>query len=368
LNRIILSLGERTHPIYIGSRSSEKLGALLGDHGLKGLGVVVTQKPVWAAWGKRISAAFEKSGTPFRVYFPASERPSEKSKSAAELLRLVAFLAREDGKGRGVFLAAFGGGVVGDLGGFAASIYRRGIPYVQIPTTLTAQVDSSVGGKTAVDLPEGKNLLGTIYQPRFILMDPDFLQSLPPPLFRDGLAEVVKYAVIRDAELFRYLEKYRVQILERSLPHLEKIITTSVRIKASVVARDELDKKGVRIVLNFGHTLGHAIEAAERYGRTTHGQAVSIGMMLALEISEALGVLKEPALVRRTEQLLEDFGLPTRVRRAVRLEAVLRAVGYDKKNTNGRNRFVLVERLNETVIREGVSADVIRRELVKRRA
>lgn len=367
MNRVVLPLGERTYPIFIGAGAAGKLGGLLGEHGLKGAAVIVTQKSIWAAWGRLVSLALDKGGIPYRVYLPSAARQSEKNKSVAELLKLVSFLAREDGKGQGLFMVALGGGVVGDLGGFAASIYRRGIPYVQVPTTLVAQVDSSVGGKTAVDLAQGKNLLGTIYQPRFILTDPEMLTSLPLPLFRDGLAEVVKYAVIRDAGLFGFLEKHRDKIIERSLPHLEKIITTSVRIKASIVSRDEMDKKGVRIVLNFGHTLGHAIESASGYGRYSHGQAVSIGMMLALEISEALGLLKEPALVRRTEQLLEDFGLPTRLSRSVRPDLVLRAARFDKKSADGRNRYVLIERLNETVVREGVPEEVIRRELMKRR-
>ena len=367
LGNIRVRLGERAYPVVVGVRASEKLGELLSVHGLNGLACIVTQKPIWSLWGSRLSEALARSGIPFRVYFPKTERNSEKNKSALELLKLVQFLAKEDGRGRPLVLVAFGGGVVGDLGGFAASIYRRGIPCVQVPTTLTAQVDSSIGGKTAVDLPQGKNLLGTVYQPRFVLMDTEFLRTLPLPLLQDGLAEVVKYAVIRDKGLLGFLEKNREKILGSSLPHLQKIVAASVRIKASVVSRDEFDKKGVRIVLNFGHTLGHAIEAASGYGRYTHGQAVALGMMLALEISEALGVLKEPPLVRRIEQLLGDFGLPTLLERTVRVDAVLRAVGYDKKSFQGKNRFVLLERLNRTVVREGVPVEVIREQMLKRR-
>lgn len=368
LKRISVALGEKTYPIYIGPNSIHRLGDLLFKHGLAGIACLVTQREIWSQWGSTIRHALSKRETPFKLYFPNPNLKSEQMKSVKELLKIVEVCSALDGKGRGVYFIALGGGVIGDLTGFAASIYRRGIPYVQVPTTLTAQVDSAIGGKTGVDLPEGKNLLGAIYQPRFVLADPGFLTTLPMEIYKDGLAEVVKSAVISDRGLFTYLERKRNALLGRSLSHLTKVVAACARIKAKVVSRDEFDKKGIRMILNFGHTIGHALEAATGYSRYTHGQAISIGMLCALELSESLSVLKDPSLIRRCEQLLGDLGLPVALDRKVSLKAMMKAMGYDKKSVDGTNRFVLIRRLSKTVIHEAIPGHIILDHIQKRRA
>jgi len=365
--KISVALGERSYPIYTGTGLLKKLGEFIEKHGLKGEAVIVTQREIWAHWRAVIHESLSSRGIVYQVHLPKAGGQSEKMKSSAELFRLIKTCSKVDGRGRGLFLIALGGGVVGDVTGFAAAIYRRGVPCVQVPTTLTAQVDSAIGGKNAIDLPEGKNLLGAIYQPRFVLSDPETLKTLPDRLLRDGLAEVVKYGVITDPGLFVFLEKKRDQILARGRGELERIIASSARTKAKVVSRDEFDKKEVRIVLNFGHTIGHAIEAASGYGKYTHGEAISIGMMCAIELSASLGVLKEFSLPRRLEKLLIAFGLPVKLDKKISVEKMMRAIGYDKKNVDGTNRFVLIEKLGKTVIHRAVPQRLIYDHIQKRR-
>ena len=367
MNPVKVALGERSYPIHIGRGMRARLGELIHAHRIRGVACVVTQKEIWSRWSGEFTGALERESIPFKVHMPAPFLKSEKMKSAQELLKVVSSCAALDGKGKSVYLIAFGGGVVGDVTGFAAAVYRRGIPYVQVPTTLTAQVDSAIGAKTAVDPPQGKNLLGVIYQPRFVLADPEFLRTLSPEMYRDGLGEVVKYALIRDPKLLKELEDRKQTVLDRDPVLLTKVIAACAAIKAKVVSGDEFDKKGVRAVLNFGHTFGHAIEAATRYGLYTHGEAVSIGMMCALELSASLSVLKDLSLIPRTERLLSAFGLPVRLDRRVGVQAVMRAMGFDKKSVDGKNRFVLLEKAGKTELREEISWALVGDHVTRRR-
>jgi 3-dehydroquinate synthase len=241
-------------------------------------------------------------------------------------------------------VVALGGGVVGDLAGFVAATYLRGIPFVQIPTTLLAQVDSSVGGKTGVNLPQGKNLVGSFHQPRLVLCDLETLGTLPDREFRSGLAEIIKYGVIYDAALFHRLERDMPRLVARDAASLTSVIARSCEIKAEVVSQDETES-GLRAILNFGHTIGHALEAISKYGKFLHGEAISLGQVAAGRISRTLTGFSD-ADEQRLARLLTAAGLPTRIRlSSAQREALLQAMMLDKKVSGGDVKFVLAKRL-----------------------
>lgn len=252
-------------------------------------------------------------------------------------------------------VVAVGGGVVGDLAGFIAATYARGLDLAQVPTTLLSQVDSSVGGKVGINLPQAKNMVGAFWQPLGVLIDTDVLATLPDREYAAGLAEVVKYGVILDAEFFNWLEGNTAAILERDAAALRHIITRCCELKAQVVVADERELTGARAVLNYGHTFCHAIEAVTGYGELLHGEAVAIGMLCASRLAERLGRI-EAALTARQHQLLTTLGLPVDVP-AVDHGQLLDAMRHDKKVVEGRLRFVLPTRLGHVELVEGVSPD-----------
>jgi len=248
-------------------------------------------------------------------------------------------------------IIALGGGVVGDVAGMAAATYMRGIDFVQVPTTLLAQVDAAVGGKVGVNLPEGKNLVGAFHQPRAVAADTATLLTLPDRELAAGLAEVAKYGFIADADFFRYLEERADALVNRGWEELAHVIMRSCEIKAAIVARDEREA-GVRAWLNFGHTFGHGLEAATGYSRFLHGEAVSIGMVAALRLSQRLGMVTEDD-VARGEALLQRLGLPVAAG-PVDVEAVWQAMGRDKKVLDGRRRLVLLEAIGRATVVDDV--------------
>ena len=346
-----VSLKDRSYSIVIGNDLLRQAGSWIKKAGVRQRdALVVSQAPIAAHYKESLSDSLSREGFSHDIFLTPAAKSSEAAKSQAVFLQLIRRLGQLDGEKRSVFLIALGGGVIGDLTGFAASVYCRGIPYVQIPTTLTAQVDSAIGGKTGIDLPQGKNLMGTVYQPSLVLSDRAVLSSLPERHWSDGFAEVIKYGVIKDPALFAMLEKHGKEGIVVNSGRLEKVISRSARIKAKIVEKDEWDKKEIRMSLNFGHTAGHAIEAASHFSKCyTHGEAVAVGMLVACELSRAVGVLKEPALTVRLEQTLVKFGLPI-FYKGISIEALLKAMGYDKKNEAGTNRFVLPVRLGQTSI------------------
>lgn len=260
------------------------------------------------------------------------------------------------GLDRNSVVLAFGGGVIGDLAGFAASIYMRGIPVIQIPTTLLAQVDASIGGKTGVNLPVGKNLVGTFHQPRTVLIDPQVLGTLPEREYRAGFFEVIKCGVIRDAGLFRSIERNQSRFLARHPAFLLKAIEASVRVKADVVSRDEREG-GLRRILNFGHTIGHALEAEGGYKRLLHGEAVGWGMIAAARIGEQMGTTPKE-VAARIERVVLQCGLLPRIR--VKEAAILRRIRSDKKTLHGVLHFVLPTAIGKTMISDQVKPRHIR--------
>lgn len=305
---------------------------------------VLTSPAIWALWGKALLTSFPEP--PIVLFLP----PGEKHKT----LRSVESILRQmiaAGGDRGSLLIAFGGGIVGDVGGFVAAIFMRGIRYVQVPTTFLAQVDSSVGGKTGVNLPEGKNLVGSFHHPVAVIADVEVLATLPDRELRAGLMESVKAGIIRDRALVRFMEENSGKLLGRDLKSLEKVIAASIRMKANVVNRDERES-GLRMILNLGHTLGHAIEQATRYKVLLHGEAVGWGMIAALHIAHRRGTISG-VQAERMERLIHLYGpLPPLKLRAARLVA---ASGSDKKNIGGVRRFVLPVGIGDATVVEDVT-------------
>lgn len=291
---------------------------------------VLTSPEIWALWGEAFLASFSEA--PTALFLPAGE----KHKTMQSVDRLLRQMVRAGGD-RGSLLIAFGGGIVGDVGGFLAAIFMRGIRYVQVPTTFLAQVDSSVGGKTGVNLPEGKNLVGSFHHPVAVFADIDVLGTLPDRELRAGLMESIKAGVIRDRVLLRFMEENVDAVLGRDPKALEKVIAASIRMKAAVVNRDEREN-GLRMILNLGHTVGHAIEQATRYKALLHGEAVGWGMIASLYVAHRRKSITG-AQAARVENLIHAYGpLPALNLRTPR---VIAATGSDKKNVGGVRRFVL---------------------------
>ena len=305
---------------------------------------VLTSAPIWALWGQDFVASFAE---PPVVLFL---EPGERHKTVASVERLLRQMARAGGD-RGSLLIAFGGGIVGDVGGFAAAIYMRGIPSVQVPTTFLSQVDSSVGGKTGVNLPEGKNLVGSFHHPLAVFADIEVLGTLPDRELRAGLMESVKAGIIRDRTLMRFMEEHAGDVLGRDPKALEKVIAASIRMKAGVVNKDERET-GLRMILNLGHTVGHALEQATQYKTLLHGEAVGWGMVAALYLARQRGTISTRQF-ERLESLIHLYGpLPALKLRSAR---VLAATGGDKKNVGGVRRFVLPLGIGDAGVVEDVS-------------
>jgi len=279
--------------------------------------------------------------------------PGEGSKTIEVATRLLGEMlaAKADRKS---LVVAVGGGVIGDLAGFVAATFTRGLRLVQVPTTLLAQVDSSVGGKTGVNLPAAKNMVGCFWQPRYVLIDPEVLASLPEREYLSGLAEIVKYGVILDPDLFEFIETHVAEIRARESAALVHLISRSCRLKADVVEKDEREETGLRAVLNYGHTFAHAFEAVAGYGQLLHGEAVSIGMHCAAILASALGRIPA-ALVERQRLLLTALNLPWRVPAGLNPAALIAAMRHDKKVEHGRLRLVLPTRLGHVELVDGVA-------------
>jgi 3-dehydroquinate synthase len=316
------------------------------------LTVVVTSPTVRKLWGVELERSLQAA----RLRYAILELPDgEKHKSLGSTERLLrGFLSA--GADRKSVVVAFGGGVVGDTAGFAASVFMRGVPMVQIPTTVLAQVDASIGGKTGVNLKEGKNLVGTFHQPKLVLIDPELLSTLPAREFRAGLFEAIKCGVVRDAELFRYMEANRVALFCQHKDALEKVISAAVKVKAEVVSADERES-GLRRILNFGHTVGHALEAESGYRRFLHGEAVAWGMVAAAEIGVNTGIMRSGDAERLIDLIMAYGPLPSV---KANVQAVLKLLKVDKKSVAGVPHFVLASRIGAAKVVSGIAPDIIR--------
>jgi len=356
MNRIRVTLDRKTvnsYEIVIGRNILDRIGLIMARGNWAKRYFILSDRNVAALHGKAVHDTLANMGLdPELIEVPSGEA----AKSIQTCLEVVERLIQA-GADRTSALIALGGGVVGDITGFIASTYMRGIPYIQVPTTLLSQVDSSIGGKTAIDLPTGKNLMGSFHQPKAVFIDLSFLQTLPEREFKSGLAEMVKCGIIDDPALFATLESGADEIARRDMDFLEKVIARTCQIKKGMVEMDETDK-GLRRYLNFGHTIGHAIEAESNYS-LSHGESVSVGMLAAAFLSERMNYL--PSSEReRIAAMVAALGLPHLVPRGSSTEGILSRLKVDKKKSGEKVNFVLLKRLGMPFINGGVPRDLIR--------
>jgi len=344
LLEVSVELSRAPYKALIGAGAISSSGGLISRVAKPCRCVVVTDSNVGPLYAEVVEHSLSEAGfQPVRVTIPAGES----SKSIFQV-GFICDAMIEAGLDRGSLLIALGGGVVGDLAGFAAAVCYRGIPYIQIPTTIVSQVDSSVGGKTGVNAAGGKNLIGSFHQPRLVIADTDTLRSLPEREFNEGFAEVIKHAAIRDPAMLDALDD------------LPSLIARNVGIKAAIVAEDEFETRGLRALLNFGHTIGHGIEAAAGYGKLLHGEAISLGLLAACRLSvEKSGLTEKEA--QRISSALASYQLPLRLNDSIETEAIFSALKKDKKFAGGSIRFVLLRRLGDAFVSDAVTEADIRR-------
>jgi 3-dehydroquinate synthase len=352
VREVIVHLGARSYTVRIGPGLLDTAGPECARLRLGRRAAIVSQRAV-AVHAARVTESLRRAGfEPVVLDVPEGEE----AKSLREAERLWdGFLAH--GLDRGSPVVAVGGGVVGDLAGFAAAAFMRGIPVVQVPTTLLAQVDASIGGKVAVNHPRGKNLIGAFHQPRLVLIDPEALRTLPEREYRSGLAEIVKTGAVLDADLFASLEAGLDALRRRDANLLEAVVASCCTAKARIVEQDEREETGLRMMLNYGHTVGHALEVLSGYRGWLHGEAVAIGMTAAGRLAVRLG-LTDAGTAQRQESLLEGVGLPTRFT-GVDPRAVTDALRHDKKARDGRVPFVLLRALGRGEIFHDVPMDAV---------
>jgi 3-dehydroquinate synthase len=346
-----VDLGERSYPIHIGAGLLDRPELLLPHLAQKRV-AVVTNTTVAPLYLERLTATLQAGG----VAVTPIVLPDGEAHKNWETLNLIFDALLTQRAERKTTLIALGGGVIGDMTGFAAACYQRGIPFIQVPTTLLSQVDSSVGGKTGINHPLGKNMIGAFYQPKVVLADTDTLKTLPARELSAGLAEVIKYGLIRDVEFLAWLEANMDKLRALDPAAITHAIHRSCEIKAQVVGEDEREG-GIRAILNLGHTFGHAIETGMGYGNWLHGEAVAAGMVMAAQTSQRMGWLTE-ADVARTRALIRAAGLPDAAP-DLGVDTYLDYMGHDKKVESGKLRFVLLKRLGEAVITGDVPTDVL---------
>jgi len=360
LQTLTVELGDRSYPIHIGrgllDRPELLTNAIAGSSA-----VVVSNTTVAPLYIERVSRSLEQAC--LRQDQVILEDGEEyKTLTAVESIIDLLIAKRHDRK---TTLIALGGGVVGDITGFAAAIYQRGVPFIQIPTTLLSQVDSSVGGKTGVNHPAGKNMIGAFHQPQCVIADTDTLDSLPDRELSAGMAEVIKYGLIHDAGFFAWLEQNISPLMGRDKALLAEAIRVSCQTKADIVAADEREA-GLRAILNLGHTFGHAIESAMGYGNWLHGEAVAAGMVMAADLSERHGWI-DPSVRRRSIALLSKAGLPTAAPRDMTIERFMEIMAIDKKVDAGTIKLVLLKALGQAFICSDYDPDLLRQTLLHNR-
>jgi len=354
MNTIRVELGTRSYPIIIGDGILQDIGSSFKQFNLSSSIALVSNTTVFPLYGSAVLRSLSASGLSCtEIILP----DGEEFKTMASAERIVEALLKAKLDRRSA-LVALGGGVIGDLAGFAASVYMRGIDFIQIPTTLLSQVDSSVGGKTGVNHPLGKNMIGTFWQPRMVWIDIDTLLSLPRREFAAGVAEIIKYGIIGDRDLFEFLEKYVRNVLDIDRDTVRHIIRRSCEIKADVVARDEREG-GLRAILNFGHTIGHALETSTGYTVFLHGEAVAVGMHVEAEIARLLGMISSEE-VNRIRSLISACELPSAVPGNIDLDLFFASMKLDKKAVSGTLRFILPDRIGNVTIHSSVPESVIR--------
>lgn len=353
MKTINVSLKNNPYKILLGYKILSDIGRHLNSLKIGKDAILITSPAIKRLHGKALTQSLKKYGFTVKEFVVPD---GEQSKSAKVAIDLIEKIARYD-VFKKMFVVAFGGGVIGDLAGFVAASYKRGVPYVQVPTTFLAQIDSSIGGKVAVDLSVGKNLMGAFYQPRMVFSDVFVLKTLDKRQIQNGFAEAIKYGIIDDIKLFNYIEKNYVKVFKGEKSALTHLVSRCSQIKTNVVLEDEKETKGIRTILNFGHTIGHAIEAAGGFKQFDHGQAISIGMRMAADISLRLNMADQET-VNRINRLLSLVGLPEKVKKQ-RLGQIIKLMSHDKKFISGKNRFVLVSKIGKVKVVEDISKNVI---------
>jgi len=339
----------------------EELGDRLLELGIKSPAYIITDSNVMRPHGRSVQRALQQRGIAAHCFIIPAGETSKSHRLAQAIYEWLVGLRAE----RGQAIIAVGGGVVGDLAGFVAATFLRGVPFVQVPTSMAAMVDAAIGGKVAINLPQGKNLVGAFYQPLGVFADVETLATLGQRELAEGWAEAIKHGLILDAGLVDVFEEHAEALMALEPELSTQVIRRSMAIKAEVVSQDERETLGIRILLNYGHTIGHALEASTEYGRFLHGEGVAIGMMGAARIAYQLGILPE-AVVERQRRLLARFHLPIRAS-GVPVEDVLRAMSLDKKTVGGANRWVLLQDVGKAMVRGDVPRELVEstvRELV----
>ena len=352
ITTVNVNLGDKSYPIYIGGSILPKTGEYVKRLGVGRKILLVTNPTVYALYGQVVVGSLNKSGLEVVV----GEIPDGEQYKTLESARSLYDTAFEHGLDRKCAVLALGGGVIGDLAGFVAATFMRGLPFIQVPTTLLAQVDSSVGGKVAVNHPRGKNIIGAFYQPKMVFADIDTLQTLPQREFRAGMAEVIKYGVIKDSGFFKFLENEQINIKKLSREEIIHVIETSCAIKAWVVEQDETEQ-GLRTILNYGHTFGHAYEALTGYKKYVHGEAVAIGMNTAAGVAVKLGMLSADSRTRilnliRAFDLPGDFG-------QLKPDEIIESMSHDKKALAGKVRYILPEEIGRVKLVTDVPPEIL---------
>lgn len=356
---VSLSLGDRSYQVHVANGALDAVGYMAERLRISGKAAIITDSNVNPLYANRLVQSLQDADYSYSLHvFEAGEQSKN--------LHTVETLAEEmvaAGHDRSSFIIALGGGVVGDMAGFLAAIYYRGIPFIQVPTTVMAQVDSSVGGKTAVDISSGKNLIGAFHQPKLVVVDPTTLLTLPPRVLSEGMAEMVKHAIIRKPKMLQQLQRlaYELQLgfTLNTIEHLPEIIAENIEIKARIVEEDEKETRGVRAFLNLGHTLGHGIEASVPFGEILHGEAVSLGLRGALYLSRKLNGLSD-AESNEVLRTLQSLNLPLTLPENVDIEKALALTASDKKFSGGNIRFVLLNALGQPEFSDKVSAEDLR--------
>ena len=349
----VTTMRTRTCPVSIEGGLLDSLGRRMREGGLQGNAYVISDDHVFPLYGERVKSSLEEAGFDVDSLVVPHGEPS---KSIAVAMRIYDFLVLHRAE-RSHSIVALGGGVVGDLAGYVAATYVRGMPLVQVPTSLMAMVDSSIGGKVAINHPEGKNLIGSFYQPHMVISDIGVLKTLPKRELTSGWAEVIKHGLIRDESYVQFLRKNASDLMDLKEEVLTEAIRRSAAIKASVVTSDE-QEAGLRTILNYGHTIAHGLEKATGYDRMLHGEAVSIGMTGAARIAREIGLLENDTVARQ-EAILETYGLPVRCS-GVDTDAVMRAIELDKKTQMKSVRWVLLSRIGRPIIRKDIPTDIVR--------
>ena len=342
-----------SYPVIAGWGTIERLGEHLTELGLGNTAYIITDENVMRPYGRNAQWALQRVGIAAHCFIIPAGETSKSFQLAQEIYEWLVGLKAE----RGQPIVAIGGGVSGDLGGFIASTFLRGVPFVQVPTSMAAMVDASIGGKVAVNLPQAKNMVGAFYQPRAVLADVQALSTLGKRELAEGWAEAIKHGLILDPSLVDVFEEHAEALMDVEPEISTAVIRRSMAIKADIVSQDERETLGIRILLNYGHTIGHALEASTEYGRFMHGEGVSVGMMGAARIAREMGMIGDD-IVDRQRTLLQRFNLPITAP-DIDLDAVRSAMSLDKKIVGGANRWVLLEDVGKATVRRDIPTELV---------